>query len=136
MQVLVTGNLGYIGVVVTAALQRAGHRVRGLDADYFFNGAFEYPGQLAADSRPLDGQLRKDVRDIGPEDLDGVEAIVHLAALSNDPTGELDPAVTDEINHRASVDLARAARDAGASRFLFSSSCSVYGQGAGQALTE
>jgi len=136
MRVLVTGNLGYIGVVVTATLQQAGHRVRGLDADYFFNGAFDYAAGLAADRRPLGGQLLKDVRDIEPADLEGIDAIVHLAALSNDPTGELDPAVTDEINHQASVGLARAAREAGISRFLFSSSCSVYGQGEGRALTE
>jgi nucleoside-diphosphate-sugar epimerase len=136
MRVLVTGNLGYIGVVVTATLQAAGHAVVGLDADYYYDGAFEYPGQPARDDIPAGGQILKDIRDVVPADLVGIDAVVHLAALSNDPMGELDPGLTEAINYRASVDLARLARDVGARRFLFSSSCSVYGQGAQQALTE
>jgi nucleoside-diphosphate-sugar epimerase len=134
MRVLVTGNLGYLGVEMTDCLQAAGHQVVGLDADYFSNG--DFGSAPAGPRRPLERQITKDVRDVRPADLEGIEAVVHLAALSNDPTGELDPALTDEINHRASVRLAETARAAGARRFLFSSSCSVYGQGEEQSLNE
>jgi nucleoside-diphosphate-sugar epimerase len=133
VRILVTGNLGYLGVAVTAALRGGGHRVVGLDTDYYANGVLG-PG-LPPDALP-DRQLRKDLRDVEPADLAEVDAVVHLAALSNDPTGELNPALTDEINCRASVRLARLARDCGVSRFVFSSSCSIYGHAAGEALTE
>jgi len=136
MRILVTGNLGYIGVVVTSALQEAGHQVVGLDADYYFDGGFDYEDACLARSTPVGGQLWKDVRDVEPADLTGIDAVVHLAALSNDPTGELDPVLTEAINHQASVGLAQAARQAGVKRFVYSSSCSVYGQGEDHALTE
>ena len=108
----------------------------GLDVDYYYDGAFEYPGQPARDDIPVGGQILKDIRDVTAADLAGIEAVIHLAALSNDPLGELDAGLTEAINFRASVDLARLARDCGVGRFLFSSSCSVYGQGAQRALSE
>ena len=121
MRVLVTGHKGYIGSVMVPILLGAGHDVVGLDSDLFRGSAFT-PG---AGDVP---QLALDVRDVRPEHLDGFEAVVHLAALSNDPLGDLRPEVTLEINHLASVRLARLAREAGVSRFVFSSSCSSYGQ--------
>jgi nucleoside-diphosphate-sugar epimerase len=130
MCVLVTGNLGYIGVVLTPKLVSAGYDVLGLDTDYYQECTFGVTPN--GDHR----QLYKDVRDIEPDDLQGIDAIVHLAALSNDPTGELNPELTEEINYRASVHLARLARDAGVRRFIFSSSCSIYGQGESKTLTE
>lgn len=120
LKLLVTGHLGYIGAVITPMLVGDGHDVVGLDSDLYegcdFNsGLTDVP------------TLRKDLRDVGLEDLDGFDAVIHLAALSNDPVGDLDPACTDEINYRASVRLADLARQAGVQRFVFSSSCSIYG---------
>ncbi|HLF26893.1 MAG TPA: SDR family oxidoreductase [Anaerolineae bacterium] len=133
MRVLVTGNLGYIGTVLTPALVSAGYEVVGLDSGYYADCVLgelpnDYPGRFK--------QIYADVRDLEPDQLAGVEAIVHLAALSNDPTGELNPDLTAEINHRASVRLAQSARAAGVRRFIFSSSCSIYGQGESKTLTE
>jgi nucleoside-diphosphate-sugar epimerase len=133
MRVLVTGNLGYLGMVVTTALLEAGHEIVGFDTDYYRDGYFGERAQLTAGRF---SQICKDVREVEAADLAGVEAVVHLAALSNDPTGELDPVLTAAINHRATVRLAQLARSSGVSRFLFSSSCSIYGQGTGTALTE
>lgn len=121
MIVLVTGHDGYIGRVLVPLLQQAGHEVRGLDAGWYAGCAFgpeppEVPG------------LRKDVRDVEPADLAGVDAVVHLAAISNDPVGDLVADTTYAVNHRASVRLARLARDAGVGRFVFASSCSLYGR--------
>jgi nucleoside-diphosphate-sugar epimerase len=130
MQVLVTGNLGYIGSVLTPLLAADGREVVGLDVGYFrdcFLG-----DKPAGCSR----QKTLDVREVQAKDLAGVDAIIHLAALSNDPMGELDPDLTLEINYRASVRLAKLARDAGVGRFVFASSCSVYGQNDDAALTE
>jgi nucleoside-diphosphate-sugar epimerase len=112
-KVLVTGNHGYIGTLVGDLLNRAGFAVAGLDVDFFCSGS------PSADC--------KDIRDILPGDLEGVEAVVHLAALSNDPMGELNPHWTDEINYLASVRLAQTAKQVGVRRFLFASSCSIYG---------
>jgi nucleoside-diphosphate-sugar epimerase len=120
-RLIVTGHRGYIGAVLVPMLEGLGHEVVGVDSDLYRGCDF---GSIAADRVPM---LAADVRDLRVADLRGVEAIIHLAALSNDPLGDLDPAVTDEINRAASVRLARLARDAGVSRYLFSSSCSNYG---------
>ncbi len=120
MNVLVTGNLGYIGSVLAPRLRSAGHDVRGLDSG-LFEGC-----DLGPAPEPIP-TLRVDLRDVTAEQLDGIDAIVHLAALSNDPLGNLAPEHTWAINHEASVRLARLAREAGVRRFLYASSCSVYG---------
>src|SRR5688572_26255768 len=101
-------------------LLTAGHQVVGLDTFFFERCGFGEEG-------PDVPALRMDVRDVAAADLAGFDAIVHLAALSNDPLGNLNPDLTDEINHLASVRLARLAKEAGVERFLFSSSCSLYG---------
>lgn len=128
MKVLVTGHNGYIGAVLVPLLQAAGHDVVGLD-----NDLFEGCGLGGTMSLPA---LHKDVRDVEESDLRGFDAVMHLAALSNDPLGNLDGELTYEINHRASVRLARLAKEAGVSRFLFSSSCSLYGASGDGFLTE
>jgi nucleoside-diphosphate-sugar epimerase len=120
MNVLVTGHDGYIGSVLTPLLGESGHDVSGLDT-YLYEGCNLYS------DRPPPKTLRMDVRDVRPEHLDGFEAVIHLAALSNDPLGNLDPALTHEINFGATVGLAEAAREAGVRRFVFASSCSMYG---------
>jgi len=121
MRVLVTGHKGYIGSVLTRVLREAGHDVVGLDAGYFQDCLFgHHDGDVP--------EIRKDVRDATPGDLAGFDAVVHLAALSNDPLGEMAPELTYDINHIATVRLARLAVRAGVERFLFSSSCSMYGQ--------
>jgi nucleoside-diphosphate-sugar epimerase len=133
MRVLVTGNQGYIGAVLTPVVAAAGHEVWGLDTGYYRDCNF---GEVADPAFGVTRQIARDVREVTDDDLRGVAAVIHLAALSNDPTGELAPALTSEINHRASVRLARIARQCGARRFLFASSCSIYGQGEGPSLTE
>ncbi len=126
MKVLVTGHDGYIGTVMVPMLQAAGHQVVGLDAYLFETCTF-------GEAIPAIPALRKDVRDVTVADLEGFDAVIHLAALSNDPLGDLNPECTYDINHLASVRLARSAKQAGVSRFLFSSSCSLYGR-AGDAM--
>jgi nucleoside-diphosphate-sugar epimerase len=125
MKVLVTGHDGYIGTVLTPLLQQAGHEPHGLDTSLFANHALIDPPEIPA--------READVRDVAPEDLDGYDAVIHLAALSNDPLGDLAPEITHAVNHHASVRLAEAAREAGVPRFLYSSTCSVYGAGEGDA---
>ncbi len=120
MRILVTGSSGYIGSVVTPMLMAAGHDVTGLDSGLFDECTFT--GESAC--WPT---LMKDLRDVTMEDLKGFEAVVHLAALCNDPLGDLDPALTYEINYRSPVRIAALSREAGVSRFLVSSSCSLYG---------
>ena len=120
MKVLVTGHRGYIGPVLCSMLREHGHEVAGLDTGYFEGCDFGGGPETVA-------SLDRDMRDISRADVEGVDAIVHLAALSNDPMGQLDPTLTDAINHRASVHLAQLARGAGVQRFVFSSSCSMYG---------
>jgi nucleoside-diphosphate-sugar epimerase len=120
MRVLVTGSRGYIGSILAPVLAEAGHDVVGLDADLYRGCDF---GAGAGGVRTL----LRDVRAVRPADLGGFEAIVHLAALSNDPLGDLAPSLTAEINFEASVRLARLAREAGVRRFVFASSCSMYG---------
>jgi nucleoside-diphosphate-sugar epimerase len=131
VRILVTGHLGYIGTVLTPMLVANGHDVVGLDSDLYRACTFGDPGGIA--DVPT---LHKDIRDLDPADLDGLDAVVHLAALSNDPLGDLDTELTYSINHRASVRLAALARDAGVRRFVFSSSCSNYGAAAGAILDE
>jgi nucleoside-diphosphate-sugar epimerase len=119
MRVLVTGHLGYLGPAVVGTLLAEGHDVTGLDSGLFSSCVLEREPDIAT--------IFKDVRDVEVADLFGYDAIVHLAALSNDPMGFLDPARTNEVNALATVRLASLARDAGVGRFLQSSSCSVYG---------
>ena len=123
MRVLVTGHLGYIGTVLTPMLLRAGHNVVGLDADLYARCTYAAGGQISDVET-----IKKDVRDVALEDLAGFDGVLHLAALSNDPLGNLKPGLTDEINHRASVRIATLAKSAGVRRFVFASSCSNYGQ--------
>lgn len=120
MKVLLTGHKGYIGAVAGPVLESAGYEVVGLDTDLFSDCEFGQPS-------PQISEIRKDIRDLSREDLEGFDAVVHLAALSNDPLGNLDPNLTYDINHKASVNLAQLAKEAGVERFVFSSSCSTYG---------
>lgn len=120
MRVLLTGHRGYIGAVAAPLLQQAGHEVVGLDTDFFTGCDFGNPN-------PEIPELRRDLRNLSKSDFEGFEAIVHLGALSNDPLGNLDPKLTYDINHHASVRLAELAKSSGVSRFVFSSSCSTYG---------
>ncbi len=129
MRVLVTGDTGYIGSVMVPLLRAEGHEVVGLDADYFRECEL-WPGA------PAPRRLTADVRDLTPAAFEGIDAVVHLAALSNDPLGDLNPAWTYDINLEGSIRLARLAKAAGVGRFLFASSCSMYGAGAGDALLE
>lgn len=120
MRVLVTGHKGYIGTILAPMLQKAGYDVLGLDSDLYRNSTY-------GEALPEVPEIPKDVRDVEKADLAGVEAIVHLAALSNDTLGDLNPDLTYEINHAASVRLAVMAKEVGISRFVFASSCSNYG---------
>jgi nucleoside-diphosphate-sugar epimerase len=129
MKVVLTGHLGYIGAEMAPALVARGHEVVGLDVGFFDECDFVRPPE------PLP-EMRRDLRDVTAADLEGADAVIHLAALSNDPVSDLDPELTYDINLHASVRLATAARDAGVERFLFSSSCSLYGAGGDGLLTE
>jgi nucleoside-diphosphate-sugar epimerase len=120
MRVLVTGHNGYVGGVLVPLLLEAGHEVTGLDTDLFRACLFG-PPPPEVPSRAVD------VRDVQADDLRGFDAVVHLAAISNDPLGDLNPECTYDVNHRGSVHLASTAKQAGVPRFLYSSSCSVYG---------
>ena len=122
MRVLVTGHDGYIGAVLVPMLQAAGHEVVGLDT-------YLYEGCALDESVAEVEALRMDVRDVSARDLGGFDAVLHLAAISNDPVGNLSPETTYDVNHLAAVRLASEAKQAGVSRFLFSSSCSLYGKG-------
>ena len=122
MQVLITGHLGYVGPWMIRAFKEAGHQVAGLDVGYFRECVDPLEG-----FPPPDRECVRDIRDVSVADLDGVDAIVHLAALSNDPLGHLDPALTHAINTEASLRLATLAKQSGIRRFVFASSCSIYG---------
>lgn len=129
MRILVTGSEGYIGTVLVPMMMERGNEVVGMDTCYVADRHF-VPGIKAH------SVIRKDIRDVELSDLEGFDAIVHLAALSNDPLGEVNPELTDAINHRASVRLAELARGVGIKRFLYSSSCSIYGAGQSDLLDE
>lgn len=124
MNVFVTGTDGYIGAVLVPMLLRAGHEVTGLDTGYYRDGwLFSRPKAGFESPRTI----VKDLRLIEPSDLKGIDAIVHMAELSNDPLGENNPDITNDINHLGSVELAQTAKEAGIERFVYTSSCSVYG---------
>ena len=129
MRVLVTGHKGYIGSVMVPMLLAAGHEVVGLDSDIFKECAFNNIITVIP-------ELHEDIRDVKPNQLIGFDAVIHLAAISNDPIGNLNPELTYEINHKASVRLARLAKAAGCTRFIFSSSCSIYGAAGDDILDE
>src|SRR5262249_55813624 len=129
MQVLMTGHKGYIGSVMAPLFRSAGHTVVGLD-NYLFEGC------TFGDCPPEIPAKRLDLRDVERADLEGFDAVVHLAALSNDPLGNFNPECTYAINHRASVRLAELAKEAGVPRFLYASSCSLYGAAGDEPLTE
>jgi nucleoside-diphosphate-sugar epimerase len=131
MKVLVTGHRGYIGTVMVPVLRAAGHEVTGCDSGLYERCTFEAGGAMAAVP-----SIRKDVRDVTPRDLTGFDAVIHLAALSNDPLSDLNPEITYDINHRASVRLATMAKAAGVERFLLASSCSNYGQAGDEMIDE
>ncbi len=129
MELLVTGHRGYIGAEMVPVLLAHGHAVVGLDSGYYDECDFAVP--------PVDvPELQVDLRDVRPQDLEGFDAVLHLAALSNDPLGDINPNLTYDINLEASVRLAEAAKRAGVGRFLFSSSCSLYGAGGDGELDE
>lgn len=121
MKVLVTGTEGYLGSLLPSLLMQRGHEVIGVDTGYYKVGWLYHGTNVTALT------LNKDIRHITAEDLQGVEAIVHMAELSNDPTGQLSPNITYDINHKGSVRLASLAKAAGIRRFVYMSSCSVYG---------
>jgi len=120
MRILLTGHKGYIGAVGSTLLRQAGHEVVGLDTDLFAGCDF-------GDGVPQIPEIRKDIRDLVQADLQGFDGVVHLAALSNDPLGNLNGNLTYDINHHASVRLAQLAKQAGVKRYAFASSCSTYG---------
>src|ERR1700738_3686367 len=129
MRVLLTGHLGYIGTILAQLLSDSGHQVVGLDSGLFEQCTFGEP-------RRQFPSIRKDIRDASPADLEGFDAVLHLAGLSNDPLGNLNPNLTYEINHKASVHLAECAKQSGVERFVFSSSCSTYGAAGDKILDE
>jgi nucleoside-diphosphate-sugar epimerase len=129
MKLLITGHLGYIGVEMVTVLSTRGHEIVGLDTGFFDGCDFGAP----PDPVPM---LQLDIRDVQPRHLEGFDAVLHLAALSNDPLGDIDPNLTYDINLHASVALAKAAKEAGVERFVFASSCSLYGAGGDELVDE
>ena len=129
MRVIVTGHQGYLGTVMAPILQAAGHDVTGLDSGFFADCVL---GPAPADPPGM----QVDLRDVTRAQLTGFDAVIHLAALSNDPLGALAPQITYDINHHASVRLARLAKEAGVRRFLYASTCSVYGSAGEDLVTE
>src|SRR5690348_14395962 len=122
MRILVTGTEGYIGAVVPGVLNARGHEVVGVDT------GFHEAGDLFRNEAPMRPKtLAKDIRMLDEDDLAGIDAVVHMAELSNDPVGQLNPEITYEINHKGSVHLAQLAKRLGIERFVYTSSCSVYG---------
>jgi nucleoside-diphosphate-sugar epimerase len=133
MKILVTGTEGYIGSRLVPWLVKAGHEVSGLDIGFYRDGCL----YLDPVGEPVcSATLFKDLRSVTPEDFEGFDAVVHLAELSNDPLGQNRPEITFEINHKGSIRIAQAAKQAGVRRFVYASSCSVYGVGSGDYLDE
>ena len=130
MRVLLTGHNGYVGAVMTPMLLAAGHEVVGLDTNYYQASTFGPEPHFGID------EIEKDIRQITLDELRGFDAVLHLAGLSNDPLGDLNPDLTFDINQRASTRLAQLAKAAGVERFIFSSSCSNYGAGGDNWLDE
>jgi nucleoside-diphosphate-sugar epimerase len=126
MKILVTGTDGYLGCLLAPELLRDRHEVRGVDTGFYKSG-WLYHGVAATVQT-----LAKDIRRLTAADLEGADAVVHMAELSNDPLGQLSPTITYQINHLASVRLAELARRAGVDRFVYMSSCSVYGVADGE----
>jgi nucleoside-diphosphate-sugar epimerase len=129
MRVLVAGDRGYLGAVVVPFLQQAGHTVVGLDAGWYDGCDF---GPVPEGYEQRSG----DIRDVGADDLAGLDAVVNLAAISNDPVGHLNPEATYSVNARGAVHLGRAAKAAGVERYVFASSCSLYGRAGDAPVTE
>src|SRR5512145_2581959 len=125
MKILVTGSDGYIGARLVPRLMSQGHQVTGLDTGLYRDG-WLYTEQKTVGRMPV--TINKDLRNIAPADVEGHDAVVHLAELSNDPLGQNNPEVTYNINHLGSVKVAQVTRQAGVPRFVYASSCSVYGQ--------
>ena len=130
MKLLVTGVEGYIGCLLAPFLQRRGHDVVGLDTGYYRDG-WLFSDRALVPAFPA--VIYRDIREVTPAELEGIDAVVHMAELSNDPLGENNPELTMQINHQASVRLAGLARAAGVKRFIYTSSCSVFGLGEGEA---
>src|SRR5271154_5553401 len=130
MKLLVTGTDGYVGTLMADVLTKRGHHVTGLDTGFYRDGLL-YDGV-----QPPAQYVKKDIRRVTTDDLRGYDAIVHLAELSNDPIGQLNPELTFQINHLGSVSLATKAREAGVPRFVYMSSCSVYGVASSENVTE
>lgn len=131
MKILITGTDGYIGSVLGPYLMKKGYQVTGLDTGFYRSGWLFNNGEKVYPS-----YIHKDLRDINLEDLKGFDAVVHLAELSNDPLGKLNPEITYKINHEGSVNLAKLCKQAGIERFVYASSCSVYGIGSNDYKTE
>ncbi|MEP7229615.1 MAG: SDR family oxidoreductase [Ginsengibacter sp.] len=129
MKIFVTGHRGYIGPHLVSLLKDAGHFVAGCDINLFEEATIS---ELV---RP-DKELHKDIRNLTVDDLDGYDCVMHLAAISNDPMGDLNPEITYSINREGSINLAKLSKAAGVKRFLFSSSCSIYGKGVNNDLDE
>ncbi len=130
MKVVITGHKGFIGPLLVKLLLEQGHEVVGIDTNYFDESCefFSFNQEIE--------EVSKDIRDVTQEDLKGADAVCHLAALSNDPLGQCNPELTFELNYRASVQLAETAKKAGVGKFIYSSSCSMYGIAGEEALTE
>lgn len=121
--ILLTGNTGYIGAIMTKFLKKESYYVVGLDSDWFSENSFF---SLSEDTKP-DRQIIKDIREINEGDLKGIAVVVHLAGLSNDPLGDINAQLTDEINYKATMRIAELCKNKGIERFIFASSCSIYG---------
>ena len=133
MRVLVTGHDGYIGQLLVPLFLDAGHEVTGLDSYLFESCVLHTPEGVRAGPTAV---VRADIREVGPSVFEGIDAVVHLAGISNDPLGNLRPECTDDINHHATTRLARMAKHAGVARFLHSSTCSLYGAQGDQYIDE